>query len=250
MNERRRVPRQGGAFERGATWSLGFGVLAAIVSALSVPACLERRDEPKSDPEATRCTSCHGDAARPGDYLRRSAPPTDLTQQSIPGYPGVGAHELHLDASSTHAAIACNECHVVPDAVDTPGHADDGPPGDVTFGTLAKTGKREPSYDPATRSCQASYCHREAWPVWTEPRDSNEACGTCHGLPPPAPHPQSDRCDTCHGQIIDADRHFIAPERHVDGIVDYVAGDCKTCHGSDENAAPPVDTLGNANISA
>jgi len=247
MNEPRRL---GSAFERRATLSLGLVMLAAAASALLAPACLERRDEPQSDAEATRCASCHGDANRSGDYLRRAAPPKDLGQQTLPGYPGVGAHDIHLNASNTHAAVACTECHVVPDAVDTPGHADDGPPGDITFGALAKTGDRKPSYDPATRSCQSSYCHGEAWATWTEPRTSTDACGTCHGLPPPAPHPQSDRCYACHADVIDAERHFVAPERHIDGIVDYVAGDCKTCHGSDENAAPPLDTLGNSNLSA
>jgi predicted CxxxxCH...CXXCH cytochrome family protein len=236
--------------ERSATRSLCVGMLAAALGALAAPACLERRNEPKSDAELTRCTSCHGDANRSGDYLRRAAPPKDLLQQTLSGYPGVGAHEIHLNASPTHAAIACNECHVVPDAVDSPGHADDGPPGDVVFGAIAKGGERNPSYDPATRTCQASNCHRDAWAVWTEPRTSSEACGTCHGLPPKAPHPQSDRCSTCHADVIDADLHFVAPERHVDGVVDYVAGDCKSCHGSDENAAPPLDTLGNAQLSA
>ena len=250
MNEPRKLRRRGRTFERGASLSLALVMLAAAVSALLAPACLELREQPASDAEAARCTSCHGDATRSGDYLRLSAPPKDLGQHTIPGYPGVGAHENHLNASSTHAAVACNECHVVPDAVETPGHADDGPPGDVTFGTIAKTGNLNPSYDPATRTCQTSYCHREGWSVWTEPRSSSDACGTCHGLPPKAPHPQSDRCYACHADVIDADRHFIAPERHVDGIVDYVAGDCKTCHGSDANAAPPLDTLGNGDISA
>lgn len=250
MSEARRVHGQRAVFGRGATLSLGFALMAAALSALAVPGCLKQRDQPKSDAEVTRCATCHGDPNRSGDYLRRAAPPKDLMQQTLPGYPGVGAHENHLNASATHAAVACNECHVVPTAVDSPGHADDGPPGDVTFGTLAKTGDLKPVYDSATRTCQSSYCHGEAWSVWTEPRSSTDACGTCHGLPPKAPHPQSDRCYACHAAVIDADRHFIAPERHVDGIVDYQAGDCKICHGSDENAAPPLDTLGNQNFSA
>jgi predicted CxxxxCH...CXXCH cytochrome family protein len=171
-------------------------------------------------------------------------------QQTRSGYPGVGAHEAHLNASSTHGAIACNECHLIPDSVDTPGHADDGPPGDVVFGTVSRSGDRKPAYDPATRTCQGSYCHGESWPVWTEPRASNQACGTCHGLPPKAPHPQSERCSACHAEVIDVNRQFIAPERHIDGVVDYLAGDCKLCHGRDGNAAPPLDTLGNAEPSA
>jgi predicted CxxxxCH...CXXCH cytochrome family protein len=248
MNERQADRRGRSIKEHGAALSLGFVVLAASMGA--APGCLERRDQPQSDPESNRCTSCHGDASRSGDYLRRAAPPKDLMQQSRPGYPGVGAHDVHLNASATHAAVACNECHVVPEAVDTPGHADDGPPGDVSFGNIARTGERQPVYDPATRTCQSSYCHGEAWAVWSEPRIGKAACGTCHGLPPKAPHPQSDRCYTCHADVIDADRHFVAPARHVDGIVDYRAGECTSCHGSETNPAPPSDTLGNTQTSA
>src|SRR6478609_654521 len=133
-------------------------------------------------------------------------------------------------------------------SVSSPGHADNGSPAEITFGALAKTSDLNPVYDAATRTCQSSYCHGKAWAVWTEPRDSAQACGTCHGLPPEAPHPQSDRCYACHADVVDANMHIIAPERHVDGVVDFVAGDCKLCHGSDQNNAPPLDTLGNSSI--
>ncbi len=241
---------RGDAFGVRATWSLGAVMLGAALLALASPGCLERRDEPPSDPNVTRCTSCHGDPDRPGDYLARAAPPKDLLQQTDPSYPGVGSHSLHLSASDTHAAIACNECHVIPADVDSPGHADDGPPGDVVFGKIGGNNHSYAAYDGATQTCVDSNCHRAVSGVWSLPRSSAEACGTCHGLPPAAPHPQSDRCDVCHGEVIDADRRFIAPERHVNGIVDYVAGDCKQCHGSDDNAAPPRDTLGNSDFSA
>jgi len=246
MNEPSREPRT----PRGATLSLGLSMLAAALAALGAPSCLERRDQPTVDAEVAQCTSCHGDANRPGDSLLRSAPPKDLGQQTLPGYPGVGAHDNHLNHTSTHAAVACNECHQVPDSVDSPGHADTALPAEVVLGSLAEQGGRHAAYDPETRTCQNNYCHGGARAVWTEPRSSNEACGTCHGLPPPAPHPQSDNCFGCHGAVIDADRHFIAPQRHVDGVVDYEASDCKVCHGNDDNAAPPLDTLGNENISA
>jgi len=238
------------AFARRATWSLGAAIVTAVMAALGSPACLDRREEPKPDPDVARCTSCHGDPSRPGDYLRRAAPPIDVSGNKDPSYPGVGAHDIHLSASSTHAAIACDECHVVPATVNAPGHADDGPPGDVTFGSLARTGGLAPSFDPATQTCQKSYCHGASWAVWSLPRTSSEACGTCHGLPPPAPHPQSDRCSECHGAVIDADRHFIAPDRHVNGVVDYKGGECNACHGNEHNPAPPVDTLGNTDVTA
>jgi predicted CxxxxCH...CXXCH cytochrome family protein len=230
-----------GTRSRGATYSLVFAVVTAGLSALVPPGCMKLHEQKETDADV---------AKRPGDALSRSAPPFDLLRQTAVGYPGVGAHSIHLNASETHGAVACDECHVVPDSVDAPGHADDARPADITFGALARTGPRHPTYDVKTRTCANSYCHREAWPVWSAPRTSAEACGSCHGLPPPEPHPQSDRCSVCHADVIAADRHFIDPERHVDGIVDYAADSCTVCHGSEGDPAPPFDTSGNDAITA
>jgi predicted CxxxxCH...CXXCH cytochrome family protein len=241
--------RRARAATSGAVTLVVGSALAALAALLS-PACLERRPERSIDPAVARCTACHGDPGRSADYLRCAAPPKDLLGQTDPHYPGVGAHAVHLEATATHGAVACSECHVVPERVDAPGHMVGGPPAPVTFGPLAATDGRDPSYDPATRTCLDSYCHREAWPVWSEPRSSADACGTCHGLPPPLPHPQSERCYACHGEVIDAQRRFVAPDRHVDGKVDYSPGDCTLCHGSSRNPAPPLDTSGHTDISA
>ncbi len=222
----------------------------ALVCGLFGPGCLKSRSDGNAMAELTRCATCHGEADRPGDYLARSAPPRDLLGATDASYPGVGAHSIHLNASATHAALACQECHIVPDDARSPGHADNARPAELVFGKLAKLGKREPAYDSQKRSCSASYCHREATPVWNDPRSSAEACGSCHGLPPAAPHPQSDRCSACHGDVIDDERRFIAPERHVDGVVDVKSLDCIKCHGSAENAAPPRDTQGNTSSKA
>ena len=61
--------------------------------------------------------------------------------------PGVGAHALHLTASSTHGAVACDQCHPVPATWDAPGHIDNTRPADLLFGTLASAGGRTPTYD-------------------------------------------------------------------------------------------------------
>jgi predicted CxxxxCH...CXXCH cytochrome family protein len=165
-------------------------------------------------------------------------------------YPGVGAHAIHLQESATHGAVACQECHVVPQRTDSPGHADDAAPAEITFGALARSGGKQPSYDAVARTCQSSYCHGSADAVWTEPRSSQAACGSCHALPPPAPHPASDRCWTCHGEVLDEHGAFRAPELHVDGHVQLSASDCTQCHGSGSEPAPPADTLGNFDSSA
>jgi predicted CxxxxCH...CXXCH cytochrome family protein len=239
----------GKAFER--LGRAGFLVaLAGAALAGALPAgCLERPDALGRSRESTECTACHGDPRRPGSALRRAAPPADLLGASDPRYPGVGAHALHLDASSTHAGFACDECHVVPEHTESKGHADHAPPATITFGILATHGGRHPSYDPVARTCGDTYCHRGAGAVWTEARSSAEACGTCHGLPPPLPHPQSDRCSVCHGDVIDAERRMVRPELHVDGTVEYTPGSCTACHGSGDQPAPPKDTHGNASPS-
>lgn len=244
MNERAHV-----ALHKRRRWALS--ALLALVSFTLGPSCLERRDETGFDSNSTRCAVCHGEASRAGDYLRRSAPPRDLSGASTSAYPGVGAHSIHLDASSSHGAIACSECHVVPERTDSPGHADGARPAPVVFGALATTHGSAPEYDSVARTCNGSYCHGDhSGAVWTEPRSSRAACGSCHGLPPPLPHPQSARCEACHTQVIDADRHFIDPAMHVDGKVEVSPGACTSCHGLADNPAPPLDTLGNQDPSA
>jgi predicted CxxxxCH...CXXCH cytochrome family protein len=233
-----------------ATWSLGVAVAFSAFAALVPPGCLKTHEQAEADPDVAECTSCHGDPTRAGDSLAAAAPPYDLDHQTAPGYPGVGAHSMHLYASDTHAAVACDECHTVPDDVDSPGHADTDVPAELVFGELAKTGDLEPHYEAKQRTCVDSYCHGASRPVWSEPRTSDDACGSCHGLPPPAPHPQSEKCSACHGEVIDDERRFVAPERHVNGEVDYDAGACVLCHGNDDNTAPPLDTSGNDAITA
>lgn len=224
-------------------------LLSALLGVLQ-PGCLERRDPEPPSAEATRCATCHGDPTRSGNFLQRAAPPIDLLGAKDPSYPGVGAHSIHLNASETHEAIACSECHVVPDRTEAPGHADDDRPAEIVFGALARTGVRHPHYDTIARRCSDSYCHRGADAVWTEPRDSKRACGSCHDLPPPAPHPQSENCAACHAPVIDVGRRIVLPELHVDGKVEVQDGACTACHGSGTDPAPPRDTTGNLEVSA
>lgn len=224
-----------------ALWASCIAAAAALLGS----SCLDRRDTFASN-DVSRCATCHGDPARAGDYLARAAPPHDTTLATDVSYPGVGAHQIHLRDSATHAALACDECHHVPRTVEEPGHADSARPAKLTFGSLASEGGRQPSYDPVGRTCSDTYCHRTADAVWTSPRDSTKACGSCHGLPPKAPHPASDRCAACHGRVVDDARHIIAPELHVDGVVEYTPSSCTTCHGSGNDPAPPVDTEGNS----
>src|SRR5690606_26228099 len=73
--------------------------LVALAAALASVGCLEQRAGFESD-GSQRCTSCHGAARAEQDDLRQSAPPTDLSGNTDVRYPGVGAHDIHLSASS------------------------------------------------------------------------------------------------------------------------------------------------------
>ncbi len=229
----------------------GLFALVVTIAGLSslVPGCADRRAN-DTTPSTRACTACHGSPNNPGSDLVKAAPPIDLDGNTDPSYPGVGAHQFHLQPSKTHAAVACDECHVVPKTTGAVGHADSKRPAELTFGALAKTGDREPSYNPATRACTDSYCHKDSDARWNKPRSSDDACGSCHGLPPPPPHVQVQECYRCHGDVIDENRNFIAPEKHVNGVVDVIELNCSSCHGSDQNPAPPLDTQGNSEITA
>jgi predicted CxxxxCH...CXXCH cytochrome family protein len=232
-------------------WLLAAGVI------VGAQGCLDAREDARVE-QKSACTPCHGDNQREGSDLDKAAPPFDLSGKSDPGSRGVGAHQIHLTASATHGKIACNECHVVPESVDSPGHADDPYPAELTFGALATSKGFVPSYDDKNAyTCSSTYCHRDADPKWTAPRSSEEACGTCHGLPPAVvvvnastgatrPHPQAKNCDACHPNVIrDGDKWtFKDPSKHVNGVAE-VDMPCNACHGNPNNDAPPKDLAGN-----
>jgi predicted CxxxxCH...CXXCH cytochrome family protein len=214
---------------------------AILVVVLVFAGCLERRPDEKTS-RPSECTACHGSQSREGTETVRAAPPTDLAGNSAVTAPGVGAHQLHLTESATHAAVACDECHVVPATVTAPGHIDKPAPARIVFGPVARAnGHDGGAYDPVTRTCTNDYCHRDAKPVWTSPRTSEKACGTCHTLPPPPPHPVVDKCSVCHGSVVGPDNlTIIAPALHANGQVEVaVPQTCNGCHGSPESWAPP-----------
>jgi predicted CxxxxCH...CXXCH cytochrome family protein len=216
---------------------------ALLLAALFAAGCLVPRNEDNGQTADNRCTSCHGSPDNQGDVVARAAPPFDTKGNTDTASPGVGAHRYHLNASGTHAAVACEECHVVPKRVSDPGHDDHGGAATITFGTLAtKTdGGPAPTYDAENHSCANTYCHGAAVKpaVWTAPRGSTEACGSCHALPPPAPHPASTECSMCHDKVVDATRTIIDPSLHVNGTVDVRALTCGSCHGQGDGGAPP-----------
>ena len=205
-------------------------------------------------PKDLSCSSCHGSSDNP-------APPQGVNGQTDTGDLAVGAHQSHLNDSTIRKAIACSDCHPVPDAIDSPGHADGTV--DFAFSPLASTGGLLPHFDQTTATCSATWCHgsllhggRNTRPVWNNVGGGQASCGSCHGLPPPAPHPSDTQCHKCHAGTVKADGTLdVEGGLHIDGIVEatpyhpagWANGDqhgaqaahdlstCKACHGDDLN---------------
>jgi predicted CxxxxCH...CXXCH cytochrome family protein len=224
-------------------------VALAVGSALVVPSgCLELREQPQQR-HADECTTCHGSPVRPGDALTRSAPPFDLAGETATSRRGVGAHLIHLREGDLTAPIACQECHRVPEATDTPGHADDALPAEVTFGPRSQLADHAPRYNPSAVSCADTHCHGGRTIAWSPSGEGEPRCARCHGDPPAAPHPDEARCHLCHGEVVDEQRRIVARDLHIDGVV-QVQARCDACHGRPEDGAPPPDLSGNTSRSA
>jgi predicted CxxxxCH...CXXCH cytochrome family protein len=156
------------------------------------------------------CDACHGSGP-----LGAPAPAIDGATDSSD--PGVGAHRRHLDptlADRIGSVARCDQCHVVPKSIDSPGHLDSGGQAEVL---LWKGG----SYEPSEQRC-VSACHfnKDPGPVWTDDSGAERACDACHEAAPTkaldgSAHPKTEpglaACVACH--VFD-------PSTHVDGKVD------------------------------
>jgi predicted CxxxxCH...CXXCH cytochrome family protein len=193
------------------------------------------------DVEGLGCNMCHGSDAN-------AAPPVGTHGETDTTTLAVGAHQAHVRGGALHGPLECRECHVVPA---TPLHSDGVV--DLAWGTLARTGGATPAFDAARATCASTYCHGATLsaggslvtPVWTKVDGTQAACGTCHGAPPPSPHPPSTQCSGCHAETVNADGTInLAGGKHIDGKLELTGGGCNGCHGSADNPAPPLGTHG------
>ena len=166
------------------------------------------------------CNACHGNT-------ENSAPPVDVSGGSDTSLLTVGAHQQHLGASSWHKEVTCDTCHVVPASLEDPGHLDS-PPAELTWTGVAVAAGASPLFDGSSGQCASVYCHGETLdaggsltrPVWTTVNGTQAACGTCHDVPPPSPHPHESECDECHESVYE-EGFFNNPALHVNGRVDF-----------------------------
>lgn len=189
------------------------------------------------------CTGCHGTE-------ENLAPPIDTSQNAATTIRSVGAHQTHLSGGQHSAPVACDTCHLVPTEVDDPGHLDSDLPAEVMMSGMARAGGAQPSWLEDSATCANTYCHganssggTNVDPTWTVVDGSQTGCGSCHGLPPSAPHPDSDRCMLCHSPTAGPDQTIANRATHIDGIVQASDGTCTDCHGGGDNPAPPMDTM-------
>lgn len=189
------------------------------------------------------CNSCHGGATN-------NAPPKDTSGNTTTTSRGVGAHQKHVMASDLHAAYSCIQCHILPSAVDSPGHRDTALPAEIVFGALAKTGNLTPAWNGTT--CANTYCHGtftgglNTTPQWT---GTQARCGSCHATPPATGDHQRNEhrglsCVVCHGTGYTATTVRVAD--HVNGLKNVGGGGSRittwnaatlrctpTCHGAE-----------------
>ena len=217
---------------------------APVVGAnMTIVAPLRHADGVLDVREGVACSGCHGSDTN-------SAPPFDLSKKSDTTRRSVGAHQAHLEGGLLSKPIACSECHLVPQQLNDPGHVDTSTPAEVIFGVMAKADGAVPGWDRTSATCANNYCHGAtleggptiAAPTWTLVNGTQAACGSCHGLPPPAPHPAQDRCEMCHLPTAGPNKTVANRETHVDGIVQVSSTDCRGCHGTGTSLAPPSDT--------
>jgi predicted CxxxxCH...CXXCH cytochrome family protein len=232
-------------------------VAVTLSVAAAATGCAVPRTE--STASAGQCSGCHGGADN-------AAPPTSLSGATATSDLGVGAHQRHLRGGAVSAGVACQECHVVPSHVEDPGHMQ-GDHATVTFGAVATSGGAAPAWDRNAATCSGVYCHgatvsggSNKAPTWTKVDGTQAACGTCHGIPPPAPHPQvgsaTTACAGCHPGTVTPDGKIdLAGGLHIDGKVDVSGLACTSCHGDATRAAtiapaPPRDTHGNTSTTS
>jgi predicted CxxxxCH...CXXCH cytochrome family protein len=196
------------------------------------------------------CSDCHAEANADGNALHAAALHLNARVDVGDGsgrcgqchgagddpLPRTPSHLLHRGTLLT-AAIACSECHEVPQAASSDGHFDreEASPAEVRFGPRARGFGRSPSYEPESRTCRQVACHGAGLPDgieralrWDE--RAGQTCDGCHGLPPAQDHPREPTCASvpCHGSEVSAGGPMpLITEAgravHIDGDVD-VAG--------------------------
>jgi len=221
--------------------------VAILAAALLMGCGFESADRSQPPPNADRqggcAIECHGDDTS-------NAPPKSMSGATETTSVAVGAHRVHLTVEPDwHQPVQCQDCHVVPEERDAPGHIDGDGKAEVTFAMAAGPNA---AWDgtTCTTACHgsAAFGGAQPLPTWTRVDGTQSTCGSCHGRPPPPPHTTQTRCATCHPTMEEDSITFRDPASHINGSVEVAdpaaTGGCTTCHGSETSSAPPKDLSG------
>ena len=168
------------------------------------------------------CTTCHG-----GVDNTTGAPPKDLQGNKATTFKGVGAHTIHLAGGALSNGFGCKECHKKVENFNDANHiGSELLPAEIEWGELAKEDDAAPAWD-GVQTCQNVYCHGEFKfgnkdnnPSWIKVDGTQASCGSCHGLPPAAPHPAVAQCYFCHASVVNASLEIIDKDKHINGKKD------------------------------
>jgi len=195
----------------------------------------------------TDCLFCHG-----GSDNSSGAPPLDLHGETDPARMTVGAHTEHGEGAG-HLDYSCDECHLTPTDVLSPGHMFDDSAGqaEVSFGAGIS-----PSGGYAGGACSAVYCHGDGLVPGASPSFDDGAdlgCVACHPATSSSDWSsmsgrhsthlgRGEVCAECHAAVVDNGDQVIAAVLHVDGVAqvqvptgafDVATDDCTTsCHST------------------
>jgi predicted CxxxxCH...CXXCH cytochrome family protein len=220
------------------------------LSCVSAGCHVDVNNNPKS-PES--CNTCHGTFSSVATDTLSWMPPRSVAGDTSSTARGVGAHRYHLISSYMDLSnpVSCTSCHQIPSTYADHDFNSSGRAKVVFGGALATTAAGgltpSPSYDYNAQnlSCSDTYCHGN-WrvnksnssypfvfadsviagnnysPHWTG-GDTQDACGTCHGMPPTGHRDfgsDVSTCTSCH--YLDAAKQGGALDRstHINGKID------------------------------
>ena len=159
-------------------------VALLVFAGLAFSSCLkDRGDDIEADGGNQDCAHCH------------ELPPDDAHMGCDSCHPfpvTTGAHGVHIFGGEHGQILECSDCHTIPQEWFDEGHLN--AVVEVTFpeGIPVNDGSLDPHWD--GYQCFDLYCHgasltggTDVAPHWNgAPRE----CDSCHGNPPPSPHPE------------------------------------------------------------
>ena len=188
------------------------------------------------------CLACHGSDGEPGPAARRPGRDLDDPARSRGAPAPPPRHRDPRSASLFRVPRGSHEPEIAG------AHRWRG----RRLGPLAAARGALPSWNATEARCSGVYCHggtrrsargerqRAGLDLLQRARlhlATGPGCVTCHGWPPPSPHPRLTSCGGCHGKTVTSDgRIDVAGGKHVNGTVDLGGSGggslaCDACHG-------------------